>query len=130
VEYWPSSDDEGFGTFINQIPKYVVSNSLTAATWNNTTLVRGDEAAERLRRVKAETEGETGMSAAPRLSAGCSPTGCSTSSRLLLHPIAVGHGQRLFEDTPTHPLRLVSSRTLGGGVLSLAYAPDSDAPTA
>jgi hypothetical protein len=41
----------------------------------------------------------------------------------MVHPIAVGKGQRLFEDTPTHPLRLVSQETFSTGVLNLAYAP-------
>ena len=42
---------------------------------------------------------------------------------LMVHPVAVGKGQRLFEDTPTHPLRLVSHETFTTGVLNLAYAP-------
>ena len=42
---------------------------------------------------------------------------------LMVHPIAVGKGQRLFEDTPTHALRLVSHETFSTGVLNLAYAP-------
>ena len=42
---------------------------------------------------------------------------------LLIHPIAVGHGQRLFEDTPTQPLRLVHQETFETGVLDVTYAP-------
>jgi dihydrofolate reductase len=42
---------------------------------------------------------------------------------LLMHPIAVGSGQRLFEDTPTQPLTLLHSQTLDSGVLHLRYAP-------
>ena len=129
--YWPpNADDQEFGTFINDIPKYVVSDSLTAADWKNSTLIRGDEAAERLQRVKAETDGEVGMS-------GCATTvrwllanSLLDELRLLVHPIAVGHGQRLFEGTPTHPLRLVDSQTLGSGVLNLTYAPDPHPPKA
>jgi dihydrofolate reductase len=44
---------------------------------------------------------------------------------LLVHPIAVGSGQRLFEDTPTQPLTLVHSEPLKSGVLHLRYAPAS-----
>ena len=44
---------------------------------------------------------------------------------LMLHPIAVGHGRRLFEDTPTYPLELVSHETFKTGVLNLSYAPAS-----
>ncbi|MDQ3738808.1 MAG: dihydrofolate reductase family protein, partial [Actinomycetota bacterium] len=42
AEYWPQHADDDFGPFINNIPKYVVSNTLTEATWDNTTLVTGD----------------------------------------------------------------------------------------
>jgi dihydrofolate reductase len=42
---------------------------------------------------------------------------------LLVHPIAVGSGQRLFEDTPTYPLRLVSQQAFSTGVLHVVYAP-------
>ena len=42
-----------------------------------------------------------------------------------MHPIAVGKGQRLFEDTPTHPLELVNSETFKSGVLNLTYRPAS-----
>jgi dihydrofolate reductase len=45
--------------------------------------------------------------------------------RLLVHPIVVEHGQRLFEDTPTHPLRLVREQAFSTGVLNLTYAPAS-----
>ncbi len=46
--------------------------------------------------------------------------------RLLVHPIAVGKGQRLFEDTPTHKLELADSATLSSGVLNLTYRPGSE----
>jgi dihydrofolate reductase len=67
-------------------------------------------------------------------------SGCATTVRwllandlldelaLLVHPIAVGRGQRLFEDTPTVPLTLISSDTLPTGVLHLRYAPAVTAP--
>src|SRR5687767_6336936 len=58
-EYWPpNADDQGFGTFINDVPKYVLSDSRTAVDWKNSTLIRGNEATERLRQVKTETEGD------------------------------------------------------------------------
>jgi hypothetical protein len=46
-------------------------------------------------------------------------------ANLMLHPIAVGHGRRLFEDTPTYPLQLVSNKTFQTGVLNLSYVPAS-----
>jgi len=129
--YWPPhAGDQQFGTFINDIPKYVVSNSLAEAEWNNTTVLPGGEAAERLRRLKDETDGDITMSGSATTARWLLAEGLLDELRLLLHPIAVGHGQRLFEDTPTHPLRLVDSSALGTGVLNLTYAPDPSPPTA
>ena len=44
----------------------------------------------------------------------------------MVHPIAVGHGQRLFEDTPTHRLQLVNHTTFTTGVLNVSYAPSDE----
>lgn len=130
-EYWPpNADDQGFGTFINEIPKYVLSDSLADAVWKNTTLIRGGDAVDRLRQVKAETAGDVGMSGSATTVRWLLANGLLDELRLLVHPIAVGHGQRLFEETPTHPLRLADAQTLSTGVLNLTYTPDPDAPTA
>ena len=130
-EYWPPNNgDQEFGSFINSIPKYVVWNSLTEPTWNNTTVLPGDHAAERLRRLKDETDGDITMSGSATTVRWLLAEGLLDELRLLVHPIAVGHGQRLFDDTPTQPLRLVDSGTLSSGVLNLTYAPDPNPPTA
>jgi dihydrofolate reductase len=130
-EYWPPhAEDHEFGTFINDIPKYVVSSSLSEAGWNNTTVLPGHEAAERLRGLKDETDGDLTMSGSATTARWLLAEGLLDELHLLVHPIAVGHGQRLFEGTPTHPLRLVDSVALGSGVLNLTYAPDPHPPTA
>jgi dihydrofolate reductase len=134
VEYWPKHGKvasppgepggaEEFADFINEVPKYVVSNTLTEATWNNTTIVSGDVAA-RLREIKAQTARDIGMSGSATLVRWLLANGLVDELNLLVHPIVVGHGQRLFEDTPTHPLRLVRHEGFKTGVLHLAYAPE------
>jgi dihydrofolate reductase len=128
AEYWPNQgDDVPFASFINNVPKYVVSNTLDEATWNNTTVISGDVAAQ-IQELKDQTGGDISMS-------GCATTvrwllanGLLDELNLLVHPIAVGKGQRLFEDTPTHPLRLVKNETFDTGVLYLTYAPETDEP--
>ncbi len=121
--YWPSQGpDEPFSAFINGIEKYVVSNSLTTAEWNNTTIVSGDVAEQR-RALKERTDGDISMSGSATLALWLLANGLLDELRLLVHPIAVGHGQRLFEDTPTHPLELVEHETFSTGVLNLLYAP-------
>jgi dihydrofolate reductase len=102
--------------------KYVVSNTLTTASWNNTTIVSGDVAGQ-LKEIKERTGGDIGMSGSATLVRWLLAAGLLDELGLLVHPIVVGHGQRLFEDSPTHPLRLVSNETLSTGVLHLTYTP-------
>jgi dihydrofolate reductase len=125
ASYWPNQgDDVPFAPFINNVAKYVVSNSLDEATWNNTTLVSGDVAAQ-LRQIKEASEGDIGMSGSATLVRWLLANGLLDELNLMLHPIAVGHGRRLFEDTPTYPLQLVSNETFKTGVLNLSYVPAS-----
>ena len=127
-EYWPmQADDVPFSSFINNVPKYVVSTTLTEAAWNNTTVVSGDVAGE-LRALKESTEGTIGMSGSANLVRWLLANDLLDELNLLVHPIAVGHGRRLFEDTPTHPLQLVRHETFSTGVLNLSYVPAT--PTA
>lgn len=121
--YWPDHADDDFGPVINGMQKYVVSGSLTEATWENTTLIPGAGAAERLRQVKDETAGDIAMSGSATTVRWLLREGLLDELRLLVHPVAVGKGQRLFEDTELTRLRLLESRALGSGVLHLSYAP-------
>jgi dihydrofolate reductase len=123
-EYWPQQGDEvPFSSHINTMPKYVLTHRpIEGSLWNNTTVL-GDDAVAQVQALKDATDGDIAMS------------GCATTVRwllandlldelaLLVHPIAVGKGQRLFEDTPTVPLTLLSSEALPSGVLYLRYAP-------
>jgi len=120
--YWPTSTDEPFASFLNNSPKYVVSRTLQNATWDNTTIINVDLAAE-IRNVKDRTQRDISMSGSATLVRWLLANGLLDQLNLLLHPIVVGKGQRLFEDTPKHPLRLLSQQTLSTGVLNLAYAP-------
>ena len=123
ASYWPGHAEDDFGPFINTIPKYVVSSTLSEATWTNTTLVTGDVAGQ-LRDIKARTDGDIAMSGSATLVRWLLANDLLDELRLLVHPIAVGKGHRLFEDTPTHKLRLLDARTFSTGVLELAYAPE------
>jgi dihydrofolate reductase len=130
--YWPgqlrtepaaareAADD--FARFINDIPKYVVSNTLPEASWNNTTLLSGDVAPQ-VKALKDGTAGNIQMSGSATTVRWLLAEGLLDQLDLLVHPIAVGRGQRLFEDTPTHPLELVRHEALPAGVLWLSYAP-------
>ena len=131
-EYWPGQERiepeaaqeaaDDFGPFINAIPKYVVSNTLREPTWRNTTVISGDVAAG-IRDLKASDDGDITMSGSATLVRWLLANDLLDELSLLVHPIAVGHGARLFEDTPTHKLRLDRHDALGSGVLWLSYVP-------
>ena len=120
AQYWPTADPaDPMTAAMNGARKYVVSNTLTDAGWQNTTVVNGDVAAE-LTRLKADTRlATTGSGTLVRWLLG---QGLIDELHLLVHPIVVGHGARLFTEGATVPLKLVSSTTFGTGVLHLVYA--------
>jgi dihydrofolate reductase len=119
--FWPSSDDD-FAGFINNHPKYVVSSTLDRADWTNTTLISGDVAGQ-LRDVKDQTDGDLVISGSATLVRSLLRDGLLDELRVLVHPIVVGHGARLFEDTTSHGLELVEDERFSTGVLNLVYAP-------
>ncbi len=124
-EYWPGQGaDDGFSNFINAIPKYVLSTTLEDATWQNTTVV-SDDVAARVQAIKDTTDGDIGMSGSATTVRWLLANGLLDELNLLMHPIAVGSGQRLFEDATTYPLELLSSAALDSGVLHVRYAPAS-----
>ena len=121
--YWPGQGPEvPFSEFINTIPKYVVSTTLGDPSWQNTTVLSEDVAAE-VQALKESTDGDIQMSGSATTVRWLLANGLLDELALLVHPIAVGSGHRLFEDPVTHPLELISSATLGSGVLHLRYAP-------
>ncbi|NUW37617.1 dihydrofolate reductase family protein [Nonomuraea sp. SMC257] len=124
--YWTTAeDDQDVARSLNDMRKYVVSNTLEKADWNNTTVINGDVAAG-LRDLKKQTDGDIQMSGSATTVRWLLANGLLDELNLLVHPIAVGRGRRLFEDTPTHPLKLVRSETFQTGVLNLTYIPDAD----
>jgi dihydrofolate reductase len=123
AEFWPKqpADDE-FASFFNSVPKYVVSNSLETADWNNTTIVSGD-VAPRLRELRERTDGDLVLSGSATLVRWLLAEGLLDELHLLLHPVVVGKGARLFEGGESHTLELVAQEAFSTGVLNLTYAP-------
>jgi dihydrofolate reductase len=101
---------------------YVVSNSLETATWNNTTIVSGD-VPQQLQEVKDRTDGDVVITGSATLVRSLLREDLVDELRLLVHPIVVGNGARLFENTTTHTLELVAHEVFSTGVLNLTYAP-------
>jgi dihydrofolate reductase len=122
ASYWPhQSSDVEPADFMNNTPKVVVSNTLKTADWQNTTIVSGDVAAE-LTKLKQQPGKNIGITGSGTLVRSLLDQGLLDELTLLVHPIVVGKGKRLFDrDMAQVPLKLVSSKTLSTGVLSLTY---------
>lgn len=121
--HWPEQGrDDPFAAFINRVPKHVLSTTLTDPTWQNTTVISGDVAAG-VASLKQRTDGVIGMSGSATTARWLLANGLLDELSLLVHPVAVGSGHRLFEDSATQPFTLLSCAPLGTGVLHLRYAP-------
>lgn len=121
--YWPNADpSDPITAQMNGARKYVVSNTLTDATWENSTVITGDVVAQ-LSALKKDTRLSTTGSAS--LVRWMLEAGLVDELHLLVHPVVVGSGKKLFTDGAKVPLDLVSSTTFKTGVLHLVYAPAS-----
>ena len=121
ASYWPSADpNDPFTAQMNGARKYVVSDTLTEATWENSSIISGDVKAE-LTALKQDTNlGTTGSATLVRWML---EQGLVDELHLLVHPVVIGGGKKLFADGAKVPLRLASATTFGSGVLHLVYAP-------
>jgi len=130
-QYWPAQGDQDFGAVINGAQKYVLSHEPFDADWNNTTVISGDDAsvAEQVRALKERTDGDITMSGSATTVRWLIAQGLLDEIALLVHPVAVASGQRLFEGTGTVPLQLTECRALKSGVVLVRYAPAAAGPT-
>ncbi|HYZ82049.1 MAG TPA: dihydrofolate reductase family protein, partial [Solirubrobacteraceae bacterium] len=119
---WPDMTDEvGFAEKMNNMPKYVVSSTLAEATWNNSTILRGD-LAEEVGALKAQDGGDILVAGSASLVRGLTDLGLVDEYRLMVFPIALGEGKRLFDgigDAAT--LRLADAKPLQSGTVILTY---------
>ena len=112
---------------MNNQRKYVVSNTIQSADWVNTTLIRGDAAAE-VAKLKQQPGRDIVISGSITLAQSLMRADLIDEYSLLVYPIVLGSGQRLFaEGTPKIPLKLIESRPTSTGVVILRYAPDRSA---
>jgi dihydrofolate reductase len=121
--YWPSSTDEPFASFINNIPKYVVSTSLDKVDWSNSKLVRGS-LKEEITRLKGTPGKNIGVAGSPTLVHSLLANDLLDELTLMIHPVVVGSGKHLFEgDSGLKRLKLVGSQISSTGVAILTYQP-------
>jgi len=119
---WPSRDGE-FADKFNSMPKYVVSSTLESPEWSNTTVLDGDVVDE-VATLKDRYERDIVVHGSPQLAQTLIEHDLVDELRLLVYPVVVGAGKRLFADTTEKKnLRLVDTQTFDDGVHLLVYRP-------
>jgi dihydrofolate reductase len=122
AEAWPSREGE-FADKFNSMPKYVVSSTMGEPTWNNTTVLKGDIVQE-VSKLREGHDGDIVVHGSGRLVQSLLEHDLVDELRLMVFPVVLGAGKRLFgETTDKKRLRLVDSRLVGDGVNIVIYVP-------
>jgi dihydrofolate reductase len=124
AQAWPNMGTDEFGKRMNSIPKYVVSSTLTDAdaTWGPTTVIRGDVVAE-ITSLKAQPGGDLLVEGSSQLAQTLIQHGLVDEYRLMLFPVVLGAGKRLFPEEVNDPatLALTDTKPDRDGVMLLTY---------
>jgi dihydrofolate reductase len=117
---WQSRGGE-WADKLNSLPKYVVSGTLKDPRWSNSTVLTGDVVSE-VSKLKQQVSGEILVYASYQLVHALIEHDLADELRLVIFPVVLGAGQRLFGETSDKkPLRLVSSTTIGQGLAFVTY---------
>ena len=123
---WPSRTG-ALADRLNSKPKYVVSSTLQDPIWNNTTVVKGNVVNE-VSKLKQQLAGDIVVPASFQLVRTLIEHDLADELRLMIYPVVLGAGERLFGETSDNkPLRLTSTRTVGNDLAYLTYQPVRDA---
>src|ERR671922_2158165 len=126
---WPSRSGE-LADRINSLPKYVVSSTLEAPAWNNSTVLKGDVLND-VSKLRQELNGEIVVAASFQLVHTLMEHDLVDELRLKIFPVVLGAGERLFGETSDKkPMRLVATRTVEGDVALLTYEVVRETPSA
>ncbi len=117
---WPSREGE-FADKFNNMPKYLVSSTITDPDWNNTTVLEGD-VVEAVTNLRQEVDGDIQVPGSRRLVQELIENDLVDELHLMVFPVVLGTGDRMFgETTDKKTMRLKESRTVGEGILVLIY---------
>jgi dihydrofolate reductase len=123
--YWPTAPEDQEPELMNDLPKFVASTSLEEPlAWSNSTLLKGDVAVE-VAKLKDRSGGDLFVLGSGELAQTLMRDNLVDEYQLMVHPLVIGSGKRLFRDGDSRkPLRLVDSTTTGTGVLLVTYRPE------
>jgi dihydrofolate reductase len=117
---WPSRSGE-WADRLNSLPKYVVSSTLVDPDWNNSTVLKG-EAVNEVSKLKQKLDGEIVVAASGQLVRTLMEHDLVDELRLMVFPVVLGAGERLFGETSDKKLlRLADTQTVGDGLALLSY---------
>jgi dihydrofolate reductase len=123
--YWPKAKDVvGFADKMNNLSKYVVSTTLKKVDWNNSKLIKTD-VPEEVRKLKQQPGKDILVYGSAKLVNTLLQHDLVDELRLMVHPVVLGSGKRLFDDPaePMKVLKLTESRTFPSGIVLLSYHP-------
>ena len=122
ADAWPSRSGD-FADKFNNMPKYVVSSTLSDPDWTNTTVLEGD-LADAVADVKERHDGDIVVHGSAQLAQALLEQDLVDELRLMVFPVVLGSGKRLFGDTnDKKALQLADSKTVGDGVVILIHRP-------
>jgi len=122
---WPTIKDEtGLAERMNKLPKFVASKSLQKAEWNNSEILSG-ELTDEVRALKAGGDGDLLVYGSASLIHQLMPLGLIDEYRLMVYPMVLGRGKRLFPDREKAVLRLVECTQFDSGIVLLRYVPSA-----
>lgn len=125
--FWPSADST-YAPVMNEIPKVVFSKTIKRAEWPESRIARGDLAAE-IAGLKREPGGELVAYGGAALAQSLARLGLVDEYRLVLHPVALGHGLPLFKDLPAPlHLHLIEARAFATGAAIHVYRTEPTSP--
>jgi dihydrofolate reductase len=120
---WPTrTDEEGFADRMNSLPKYVVSTTLEKPEWDNSHVIK-ENVAEEVSRLKAQPGQDMLVAGSGALVQTLMQHDLIDEYHLLVYPLVLGSGKRLFEEGSKTTLSLVDTRTFSSAVVLLVYQP-------
>jgi dihydrofolate reductase len=123
AQAWPPRTDEASGgRYFNAARKYVVSTTLQKAEWNNSHIISGN-VLEEITKLKQESSQDLVVHGSATLAQWLMQNNLVDVYRLLVYPVVVGTGKRLFKDGIPATLKLVEARSTATGVVGLIYQP-------
>lgn len=125
AEAWPQrTDEESGGVYFNGTRKYVVSTTLDTADWNNSVLIK-ENIVDEINKLKAQESSDIVVHGSATLVQTLLKNDLVDRIRLLVYPVVLGEGIRLFQDDLSAKFELVDTRTFSSGVVGLIYEPVS-----